>query len=81
MRPSPGPRLLLRAALLGAIGGLVACGSGEGEKAAAPAAAPAPAARPARESEPQPIVAQQGSTNAAPDLPRGLMLALSYNFV
>jgi len=77
MRMFPGSLLRRRAALLGVIGGLVACGSGEGEKGAAPAPAPAPAAQPARVATPQPTVAQQGSTDAAPDLPRGIMLALA----
>jgi hypothetical protein len=65
------------AALLGAIGVLVACGSGDGEKSTAPAAAPAPAGKAPPAATPQPTVAVHGSTDAAPDLPRGIMLALA----
>ncbi len=63
--------------LLGAIAALVACGSGEGEKTAAPAPAPAPTGKPAPVATPQPALAEQGSSGAAPDLPRGIMLALA----
>jgi hypothetical protein len=77
MRAPSTPRFVRRAALLGAIVGLVACGSGEGEKTAAPAPAPAPTGKPAPFATPQPKQAEHGSTGAASDLPRGIMLALA----
>ena len=76
MREPGTPRLVRRAVLLGAIAAQVACGSGEGEKggASTPSGAAAPA--PAPSATPQPAAAEAGS-GAAPDLPRGIMLALA----
>lgn len=70
-------RLVLGAAGIGAIAGLVACGPGEGEKAAAPAPTQGPAGKPAPFATPQPTVAEIGATGAPADLPRGLLLALA----
>jgi len=77
MREIHGSRVLPRAAALGAIAALVACGSGEREKPEAAAPAPAAAAKPAPFATPQPSVAVPGSTDAPPDLPRGIVLALA----
>ncbi len=65
-------RLVRCAALLGPLAGLAGCGSGEGERTAAP-----PPAKPAPFATPQPTVAEPGRAQAPPDLPRGLMLALA----
>jgi hypothetical protein len=77
MRAFRTPRLVRAAALLGAIGALAACGSGDGEKGAAPAAATPPSGMAPPAATPQPSAAEHGSTGAAPDLPRGIMLALA----
>ena len=67
------PRLVCRAALLGALAALAGCGFGEGDETAASP----PPTKPAPFATPQPTIAERGSTEAPPELPGGIMLALA----